>query len=95
MKERGTSRWDGTFQKGSALLDVSPQLLKDAIDLLLCRDKMFKRRCVHLSHQSLILLAVDCVGVVTWENQRHGTRPRTNIKNTLINMSGKGIAEIH
>lgn len=62
-----------TFQKGWAFFDVSPQLFKDAIDLLLGGDEVFERGGVHLSHESLVLLA-DHTGIGSWENQRHFTR---------------------
>lgn len=63
----------GTFQKGWAFFDVGTQLFKDAVDLLLSGDEVFERGGVHLSHESLVLLA-DHTGIGSWENQRHLTR---------------------
>lgn len=59
-----------TFQEGGALLDVGPQLLKDAIDLLLGGDKVLEGRSIHLRHVSLILLDGDN-GVASREEQGH------------------------
>lgn len=65
-----------TFQEGGALLDVAAQLFKDPVDFLLCSDEMLEWRRVHLRHQSLILLSVECVGIGSREHQRHGTGQR-------------------
>lgn len=59
-----------TFQEGGALLDVGPQLLKNAIDLLLGGDKVLERGSIHFSHVSLILLDCDD-GVASREEQGH------------------------
>ena len=59
-----------TFQEGGALLDVGPQLLENAIDLLLGRDKVLERGSIHFSHVSLILLDCDN-GVASREEQGH------------------------
>lgn len=59
-----------TFKEGGTLLDVGPQLLKNAIDLLLGSDKVLEWRSIHLSHVSLILLDCDN-GVASREEQGH------------------------
>lgn len=59
-----------TFQEGGALLDVGPQLLENAIDLLLGGDKVLERGSIHFSHVSLILLDCDD-GVASREEQGH------------------------
>lgn len=59
-----------TFQEGGALLDVGPQLLENAIDLLLGGDKVLERGSIHFSHVSLILLDCDN-GVASREEQGH------------------------
>lgn len=69
-----------TFKEGGTLLDVGPQLLKNAIDLLLGSDKVLERGSIHLSHVSLVLLDCDD-GVAPREKQGHRAAREDKVSN--------------
>lgn len=69
-----------TFKEGGALLDVGPQLLKNAIDLLLGSDKVLEGGSIHLSHVSLVLLDCDN-GVAPREKQGHRAAREDKVSN--------------